>query len=132
MTRRRGGRKARSSGRPAGDVPELLIRFPPRVRQATWLATQRTREQVLQRLLAPPFLADTPISQDHRRRGLRQTLDWLADQPGATWQERWNASGAEAAAGTAAWRALVMEWIRSQGIGFAEDLTFTSAALCGP
>jgi len=109
------------SGRPAGDVPELLIRFPSRVRQATWLATQQTREQVLQRLLAPPFLAGTPISQDHRRRGLRQTLDWLADQPGATWQERWNASGAEAAAGTAAWRALVMEWIRSQGIGFAED-----------
>ena len=107
--------------RPVEDV-ELLIRFPPRTRPATWPATQQTREQVLERLFAPPLLPDaSPNSQAQRRRGLRRTLDWLADQPGASWQERWSASGAEAAAGTAAWRALVMDWIRSKEIGFAED-----------
>ncbi|WP_406191781.1 site-specific integrase [Streptomyces sp. NBC_01017] len=108
-------------GRPTDDVAELLIRFPPRSTPATWSATERTREQVLECLFAPPFLPDNPTSQAQRRRGLRRTLDWLADQPGDTWQQRWSAGGAEATAGTAAWRALVMDWIRSKEIGFVED-----------
>ena len=32
-----------------------------------------------------------------RRRGLTKLLDWLQRQPGDTWQERWLASGADAA-----------------------------------
>jgi integrase len=32
-----------------------------------------------------------------RRRGLAKVLDWLQDQPGDTWQQRWLASGADAA-----------------------------------
>ena len=32
-----------------------------------------------------------------RRRGLAKLLDWLQLQPGGTWQERWLASGADAA-----------------------------------
>jgi hypothetical protein len=32
-----------------------------------------------------------------RRRGLTKLLDWLQFQPGGTWQERWLASGADAA-----------------------------------
>ena len=62
--------------RPAEDVPELLIRFPPRPRPATWPATRQTREQVLERLFAPPFLPDaSPNSQAQRRRGLRRTAE---------------------------------------------------------
>jgi len=115
-------RKPDPPARPAEDAAELLIRFPPRARPATWPATEQTREQVLERLFAPPFLPDaSPNSQAERRRGLRRTLDWLSDRPGVTWQERWSASGAEAAAGTAAWRAQVMDWIRSKEIGFTED-----------
>jgi Site-specific recombinase XerD len=110
-----------SSGQPTEEVPELLIRFPPRTTPPTWPDTEQSREQVLERLFAPPFLPDNRISQDQRRRGLRRTLDWLADQPGGTWQERWTASGADAAAGTSAWRALVVNWIRSKEIGFVED-----------
>ena len=33
----------------------------------------------------------------NRRRGLPVLLDWLEDQPGETWQQRWLASGADAA-----------------------------------
>jgi len=32
-----------------------------------------------------------------RRRGLARMLDWLQRQPGDTWQEKWLASGADAA-----------------------------------
>ena len=82
-------RKPDPPARPAEDVAELLIRFPPRARPATWPATEQTREQVLERLFAPPFLPDaSPNSQAQRRRGLRRTLDWLSDRPGVTWQER--------------------------------------------
>jgi hypothetical protein len=107
-------------GRAAEDVSALLIRFPPRSPATAWPATGQTREQVLDRLFAPPFVPASPVSQAHRRRGLRRMLDWLTDQPGDTWQERWIASGADAA-GNPAWRGLVMDWIRSRGIGFAED-----------
>ncbi|MGH3322445.1 MAG: tyrosine-type recombinase/integrase [Streptosporangiaceae bacterium] len=109
------------SGRPTEDIPQLLLRFPPRATRPTWPATEQTREQVLDRLFTVPFLPDHPTGQAQRRRGLRRTLDWLADQPGQTWQERWRASGAEAAPGTAAWLGLVMDWIRAKQIGFVED-----------
>lgn len=110
-----------ASGRPTEEIADLLRRFSPRVTPPTWAATKQTRAQILGRLFVPPFLPDNPISQAQRRRGLRRTLDWLADHPGQTWQERWRASGAEATAGTSAWRALVMEWIRAKDIGFVED-----------
>ena len=110
-----------SSGRPTEDISELLLRFPPRATPSIWPATRQTREHVLNRLSAAPFLPDRPNTQSQRRRGLRRTLDWLSEQPGDTWQERWNASGAETAPGTTAWRALVMEWIRANEIGFAEE-----------
>ena len=54
------------------------------------------REQASALLLAPPFRLDSRGGQRQRSRSLGQVLDWLAGQPGATWQERWAASGAEA------------------------------------
>jgi integrase len=47
------------------------------------------------------------------RRGLAMALDWLEDQPGTTWQQRWLASGSEAAG--LAWRQLPAAWLRSRG-----------------
>ena len=108
-------------GPPADSVPELLTRFPPRPLEPTWAATEQTREQILDRLFAPPFVPGNCNSQAQRRRGLRRTLDWLAAQPGSTWQERWIASKAGSSAGTSGWRALVMAWIRSEELGFAEE-----------
>ena len=101
------------------DVRALLAQFPARPLATTWPATEQPRDQVLQRLLAPPFVAASTASQHARRRGLRRLLDWLADFPGSTWQDRWSASGAEEL-GNAAWRDLPMSWIRAHGIGFAD------------
>ena len=50
-----------------------------------------------------------------RRGGL--LLDWLDDQPGQTWQERWLASGADAAG--ADWRQVPAGWLRGTAIGSA-------------
>jgi hypothetical protein len=113
-------RRADPPGRASEDIPGLLIRFPPRLPAACWPATEQPREQVLDRLFQPPFVPTNPISQANRRRGLRRLLDWLGDQPGATWQQRWIASGADAG-GNAAWRELVMDWTRAKQIGFVED-----------
>ena len=40
-------------------------------------------------------------------------IDWLADQPGRTWQERWLSSGADAA--DAAWREVSTRWLCANG-----------------
>jgi integrase len=48
-----------------------------------------------------------------RRRGLRMLVDWLEDQPGQNWQERWLASGAEAAGER--WADVPAAWLERQG-----------------
>lgn len=88
----------------------LLRRFPPRVSPGSWSATVQPREQVMARLLdEPPFAtaAVAPLAQ--RRRGLAWVLDWLEQQPGESWQDRWLASGADAE-GNIAWR-----WLPTAG-----------------
>ena len=59
------------------------------------------------------FVLDNANSQDRRVRGLAWLLDWLADQPGETWQQRWMASGADAAGG--AWRHMPIAWLQARG-----------------
>jgi len=81
------------AGRP--DLSELLEWFPPRQRPCSWVATGLTRGRMLARLLAPPFAFADSRYQASAARGVRRVLDWLEPQPGATWQERWLASGAE-------------------------------------
>ena len=41
-------------------------------------------------------------------------MHWLEEQPGRTWQDRWVASGADAA-GNLAWRGLAAAWLRGTG-----------------
>ena len=74
---------------------ELLARFPPRVVPVTWAHTAMPRDQAWDVLTAPP-LARAGDPEKSRRRGMRLVLDWLEDQDGGTWQDRWLASGAEA------------------------------------
>ena len=63
-------------------------------------------------LTSPLFTLDNPGSQGNRTRGLTALLDWLADQPGGSWQERWLASGADAAGGE--WSQVSARWLRSR------------------
>ena len=50
---------------------------------------------MLARVLAAPFTLDNPASQQTRRLGVLAVLSWLQTHPGDSWQQRWQASGAE-------------------------------------
>ena len=100
----------RSEGQMAG----LSRRFPPRALEADWPVTGQRRGHVLARLFAPPFTADQNDMQSSRRIGLTKLLHWLEEQPGRTWQQRWVASGADAA-GSLGWRELAGKWLRDTG-----------------
>ena len=90
-----------------GASADLLARFPPRPAALSWPATLAARQEVLARLLAPPFPLDNPLSQQGRRLGLVSVVSWLEAQPGGSWQDRWLASGAE---NTPDWRILAGGW----------------------
>jgi Phage integrase family len=91
----------------------LRTRFPPRSVVVDWPATRQPRRDALERLTSPPFVVANPATEHKRVRGLARLLDWLQDQPGPTWQERWLASGAEAAG--VDWRKVPMSWLHDQG-----------------
>ncbi|MGD0607280.1 MAG: site-specific integrase [Streptosporangiaceae bacterium] len=91
-------------GAAAPEASQVMRQFPPRPRPGAWPATGLDREQVSGLLLADPFPLDSYGAQRQRAASLKRVLDWLGSQPGATWQERWTAAGAE---GTARWRDLV-------------------------
>jgi hypothetical protein len=72
-------------------------RFPARPVAVCWPATGHDRGQVLQLVSSASFALPESRIQTNHRRGLPLLLDWLAEQPGRTWQDRWLASGADAA-----------------------------------
>jgi Phage integrase family len=78
-----------------------------------WPATRHGRDKVWEKLTRPPFVMEVASSQGTRARGLTRLLDWLEDQPGRTWQERWLASGAEAAG--VGWTQLPIRWLHDRG-----------------
>ncbi|WP_239342075.1 site-specific integrase [Frankia sp. CiP3] len=96
----------------AGDAVGLLARFPARPLAASWPSTRASRARVDARLAAAPFVADTAVGEDNRRRGVRIVADWLESQPGAGWQQRWEASGV-GVDGRVDWRALPIGWRRA-------------------
>ena len=59
-----------------------------------------------------PFAPEGPSRRGGHQLGLRVLLDWLAGQPGRTWQDRWLASGANAAEVLAAG---IHRWLRDHG-----------------
>lgn len=89
------------------------VRFPPRLVTADWPATESGRAEVWRRLTRAPFVLDNESSQKRRKRGLILLLDWLEDQPGRTWQDRWLLSGADAAG--AGWRQVSTRWLHAHG-----------------
>jgi hypothetical protein len=86
---------------PMGSVPvkqpgaALLASFPPRPIASSWPATETSRPAVLARVLTTPFALDNPLSQQTRRLGVLAVLSWLQTFSGASWQQRWQASGTE-------------------------------------
>jgi hypothetical protein len=73
----------------------LLQQFPPRPRPSTWPAGTEPREAVLDRLRRPPLKSPSATTQNVRITGARAVMRWLESAPGASWQQRWDAIGAE-------------------------------------
>lgn len=82
-----------AAAKPTG--AQLLAAYPARPLSASWPATQASRAEVLGRVLAPPFALDNRLSQQKRRMRVLAVLSWLQSHSGDSWQERWQASGAE-------------------------------------
>jgi hypothetical protein len=83
---------------PPAAARALPARFPARPVAASWPGTGQGRARVIELVNRASSAVPEPASALRtRRQGLPVLLDWLADQPGRTWQERWLASGADAA-----------------------------------
>jgi integrase len=71
--------------------------------------------------------AAAPSTRASNRPGPGLLLDWLEEQPGTTWQERWLASGASAQG--AGWRAVPAAWLAARGRSSRKWATAVSVAL---
>ena len=79
-------------------VADRSAEWEPRPLPESWWQTRQGREVLVTRLLGLFTDRSTGRARDKtRRRGLTKLLDWLQCQPGDTWQEKWLASGADAA-----------------------------------
>ena len=82
----------------------LLAAFAPRPIASSWPATGMSRSAVLAKVLAAPFTLGNLASQQTRRLGVLAVLSWLQTHPGDSWQQRWQASGAQ---DQTDWRAVI-------------------------
>ncbi|WP_211241229.1 site-specific integrase [Pseudonocardia spinosispora] len=117
------------------DMTQLWQRFPPRLSAPSWPATEQGREPLLARLSATPFLVEEDrVARQRRRLGLVRLLDWLEEQPGDTWQQRWQASDADMM-GNADWWHPMLAWARPQnphgGVSTGSNLRVCALLLAG-
>jgi integrase len=83
-------------------MQQLHRRYPARAAEPSWRATRQDGGLLLARMLELPFTGKD--QQVRRRRGLVSVIEWLAAHPGQTWQERWQATGADALGNAGWWR----------------------------
>ena len=120
------GRGTPSSPGP-GSRSTWATRFPPRPVHVDWPATRCGRDEAVQLVLtASSALPDSRVYGD-KRRGIPLLLDWLAEHPGRTWQQRWLASGADAAGDD--WARAPAQWLRDQGRYSQSQLDLMTSSL---
>ena len=103
---------ATRTGQIGPDMAQRWQSFPPRPVPTSWAGAEYDREPLLGRLLHEPFTVAADRAAFHRRRlGLVRLLDWLDGRPGATWQQRWLAGGADQMGNADWWRPLLV-WLR--------------------
>ena len=88
-------------------------RYPARSVATDWPATRADRNEVDHIVVAAASVLPSERVREARRWGLPLLLDWLTDQPGGTWQQRWLASGADAAGED--WARGPEQWLRRHG-----------------
>ena len=91
----------------------------------TWPLTEQQVGPLLAQMLAASLDLDEAGTQQRRRLGMVRLLGWLSDQSGDTWQQRWEASGADAA-GNADWWRPMLAWARPErpdcGVSLSSNL----------
>lgn len=102
-------------------------RFPARTVPDSWPGTERSRAEAARLLSRPPYTLKNAGSELHHKHGIVMVLDWLEDQPGQTWQERWQASGIEQAG--SAWRPVIKQWLHERGLKAAWHMPVVGRAL---
>ncbi len=107
--------------------PLVPTPFPPRPLVASWPETRLDRVGVLG--LAGPALRGVEGSKSRAvaSRGMCRMLDFLEDQPGDAWQQRWLASGADAAG--EGWAEGPSKWLKRNGLFSAARLEAMTASL---
>jgi hypothetical protein len=78
----------------SGEAAALCEKFPPRGVPVSWPRSRQGRDALEARLSKPPFRATDSHARCHRKLSLQAVLDWLELYPGASWQQRWEATGA--------------------------------------
>src|SRR5258708_8826598 len=107
---------------------QLRERSPARTAQPWWPETAQGEEETLGRLTSPPFLPQVKATRPGRRRGTAKLLRWLSAFPEDTWQQRWEASGAEEHPGSS-WLPLPLDWLRDNGLAASYDANVLSSGL---
>ena len=79
----------------------------------SWPVTCLARPAVLARLTSPAMVAGQPGGATKRIVGVELLLDWLAEHPGQTWQQRWLA--AEGTVTGTAWGSTRCVWLAQRG-----------------
>jgi len=114
------------------DVPDAppsgpALRYPARPVGTHWPATDLGRAEVRDLVLAAWDVYSRSHQQAGHVRGLGLLLDWLGEQPGTSWQERFIASGVDTMG--AEWTTAPSEWLARTGDRSKRALEELSAAL---
>ncbi|MHB1853356.1 MAG: site-specific integrase, partial [Acidimicrobiales bacterium] len=96
-----------------GVAPTLAVRYPPRTAGTHWPATDQGRAGVLGLVLESSGAPSGSARWTRLYRGLGRLLDWLDDETGESWQERFVESGVDAMG--AEWRKAPRRWLERAG-----------------
>ena len=96
-----------------GVAPTLAVRYPPRTAGTHWPATDQGRAGVLGLVLESSGAPSGSKRRTQLCRGLGLLFDWLDDETGESWQERFVASGADTMG--AAWKKAPRRWLERAG-----------------
>lgn len=106
---------------PARHQRDVLTHFPPRPALTSWPVTRLGQADARALLCGPLFVAAIS-GPDRRAAGVDLLLEWLSEQPGTTWQQRWMA--AEPELGGMAWARARSAWLagRDRPLSWHSDL----------
>jgi hypothetical protein len=89
--------------------------FPARAPAQEWPRTLVTGEQAVELLGSAPFAEPNAAKRTKLTAGTGLLLEWLGEQPGHSWQQRWRAGGLEENPGR--WRGMLAGWAAERGHG---------------